>query len=252
MQLQNFLEIIDATHNLTLATINATANNPTLAAGTPRVGLGSRGPGPGPVGPGGSGGPGGPGGPPPRGPPPNFEAFGCSDEGFKLTGQLMQQGFSTAVPQMGYNEGLFSFVGCRCDAGYDNVYSIDSSGVLLGRHCLLHPFQCMLYHTWSTSGNGCCRDLGREALSVLCATDILPGAVRLSSSASNKSMSSHKVQAEGRFQRHPSLLDDQGIGSWPSTLLSTANANKGHASDETPNVVRRHCLEHVSTCLDTR
>lgn len=101
--------------------MNATANTPALAAGA------STGPmqPPGGAGP---GGPGGSGGPPPRAPPANFEAFGCSDEGFKVTGKLMKQGFSTAVPEMGYDERLFSFVGCRCNAGYDNVYTIGPTG----------------------------------------------------------------------------------------------------------------------------
>ena len=158
MQLQNFLGIIDATKNLTLATLNVTANTPALQ-GPPELGQigsiegspggpGGGGPGGpgggGPGGPGGGGpggpgggGPGGPGGgwpgrsgPPPRGPPPLFEAFGCSGEGFKRTSNLMKQGFSTAVTTMGYDASLFSFVGCRCNAGYDNIYTIGETGVL--------------------------------------------------------------------------------------------------------------------------
>ncbi len=27
-----------------------------------------------------------------------------------------------------YDFGLFSYVGCRCDAGYDNMYNVDSTG----------------------------------------------------------------------------------------------------------------------------
>ena len=150
MQLQTFLGIIDATKNLTLATLNATANTPAMEG--PRVsgltasieggpgGPGGGGPGGpgggGPWGPGG-GGPGGPGGggpgrggQPPRGPPPHFEAFGCSDEGFKTTSNLMKQGFSTAVTTTGYDESLFSFVGCRCAVGYDNIYTIGATGVV--------------------------------------------------------------------------------------------------------------------------
>ena len=142
MQLQNFLGIIDATKNLTLATLNATANTPALKdppvpgligsiEGSPD-GPGEGGPGgPNGVDPGGSGG-GGPawGAPPPRGTPPQFEAFGCSGGGFKSTSNLMKQGFSTAVTTMGYDESLFSFVGCRCNAGYDNIYTISETGVV--------------------------------------------------------------------------------------------------------------------------
>ena len=29
---------------------------------------------------------------------------------------------------LGYDFGLFSFVGCRCDAGYDNMYTVDVQG----------------------------------------------------------------------------------------------------------------------------
>ena len=149
VQLQSFLGIIDATKNLTLATLNATANTPALE-GSPVSGMigsseGSPG-GPGGVGPGGPGG-GGPGrdGPPPRGPPPQFEAFGCSDEGFKATSNLMKQGFSTAVTTMGYDESLFSFVGCRCDAGYDNIYTISETGVAGCLNLCLpeHELQCI-------------------------------------------------------------------------------------------------------------
>ena len=127
VQLQTFLGIINATQNLTLAMLNVTANSPALVG--PRVpgltdsirgrpGSPSRGGGPG-------------GGPPgPRGPPPRFEAIGCSDDRFRTTGQLKKQGLSAAVSVMGYDEGLFSFVGCRCNAGYDNVYTISKTGVL--------------------------------------------------------------------------------------------------------------------------
>lgn len=126
LQLQTFLGIINATQNLTLATLNVTANSPALVG--PRVpGLtdSSRGR-PGPPRGGGSGG----GLPGPRGPPPRFEAVGCSDDGFRTTGQLKKQGLSAAVSVMGYDEGLFSFVGCRCNAGYDNVYTISKTGML--------------------------------------------------------------------------------------------------------------------------
>ena len=46
-------------------------------------------------------------------------------------GQLPSQGLSTADSAMGYDEDLFSFVGCRCIAGYDNVYTISETGALL-------------------------------------------------------------------------------------------------------------------------
>ena len=134
MQLQTFLGIIDATHNLTLATVNATANNPALAGPTLVTvgpeGTGLRGRTGGSPGGLGGGGPRGPGRPPPWGPPPQFEAFGCSADGFTMTGKLNKQGFHAAVSMAGYDQGLFSFVGCRCDPGYDNIYLIGETGVL--------------------------------------------------------------------------------------------------------------------------
>ena len=134
VQLHTFLGIIDATKNLTLATLNATANTPALE-GPPVLGLtASIGGGPGGPGGGGPEGPGGGGpgrsGPPFRGPPPQFEALGCSDQGFRSTSDLMNQGFNRAVATTGYDESLFSFVGCRCDAGYNNIYTIGETGVV--------------------------------------------------------------------------------------------------------------------------
>ena len=143
LQVKAFLSIISDTHNLTLAAANATTPLPNLT-GLPSTtrrarGSGANGPGPngpGPNGPGPNGpGPNGPGpiphgpGPGPPGPPPgSFDAVGCSDAGYKVTGELINQGLSTAVAQLSYDNSLFSYVGCRCAPGYDNVYSVDATG----------------------------------------------------------------------------------------------------------------------------
>lgn len=119
--------------------------------------------------------------PPPRGPPPNFEAFGCSDDGFKVTGQLLKQGFSTAVPQMGYDEGLFSYVGCRCNDGYDNIYSIDSTGLFLGKS--LSPASVGIrVHLCMIPAKHCCLNLEHKVLNMASATEAFPDQVSMFSS----------------------------------------------------------------------
>ena len=37
-------------------------------------------------------------------------------------------GFATAVGTVTYDFALFSYVGCRCNPGYDNIYSVDDAG----------------------------------------------------------------------------------------------------------------------------
>ena len=61
-------------------------------------------------------------------------------------------GVATADPTLKYDFGLFSYVGCRCNAGFDNIYTVGSAGLplhfsfeaesLLGGTCilLLHLF----------------------------------------------------------------------------------------------------------------
>ncbi len=118
LQLKTFLGILTDTHNLTLATANATADVLSL------VGLQPNGPGLSRA---------GPNSPRPIGPPQSpraFEAFGCSGGGYLMTGGLVNQGLSTAVTQAGYDNSLFSYAGCRCNAGYDNVYNLSDTGRL--------------------------------------------------------------------------------------------------------------------------
>ena len=35
----------------------------------------------------------------------------------------------TSYTALNYDFALFSYVGCRCNAGYDNIYSVDSQGM---------------------------------------------------------------------------------------------------------------------------
>ena len=114
VQLQTFLGILTETHSLTLATANVTAGAPAL------LGLPPRGPGPPPKF-----------GPDAEGPPMSpgaFEAMSCSVDSLGASGGLVNQGLSSAVIHMGYDYSLFSYVGCRCNAGYDNVYSLNATG----------------------------------------------------------------------------------------------------------------------------
>ena len=38
-------------------------------------------------------------------------------------------GVPTSYTALNYDFALFSYVGCRCNAGYDNIYSVDSQGM---------------------------------------------------------------------------------------------------------------------------
>lgn len=132
VQVQTFVNVISATRNLTQALSNASADL-FVTEGLFPMASHPRGSGPGRPGPRGNRpiGPNSPGpnGPGPGGPPPGmFAAEGCSEGGFKLTGKLANQGLNTAVPQLSYDNALFSYVGCRCAAGYDNVYNLEPSG----------------------------------------------------------------------------------------------------------------------------
>ena len=80
---------------------------------------------------GGGGGPGGgPGGLPPGGlpPPEPIPTQGCSSNGVRDTGAMPGPGLGNPQDQIDYDDSFFSFVGCRCNSGYDNVYTIDTTG----------------------------------------------------------------------------------------------------------------------------
>ena len=109
VQLQTFLGILTDTHSLTLATANVTAGAPALLGLPPSPNSGPDAEGP-PMSPG------------------VFEAMSCSVDSLGMTGGLVNQGLSSAVIHMGYDYSLFSYVGCRCNAGYDNVYSLNATG----------------------------------------------------------------------------------------------------------------------------
>lgn len=124
MQLQIFLGILADTHNLTLATLNVSSSVPPVSPERPPEGP--------PEGP--EGAPEGPKGPPEGSGvvPGPFEAVGCNEGVLGQAGNAASRGLATATPQMGYDISLFSYVGCRCNAGYDNVYTLtDTGGFLL-------------------------------------------------------------------------------------------------------------------------
>ncbi len=101
MQLQIFLGILSDTGNLTLATTNVTATTAT--------------------------------------PPGASEAMGCSESSSGVTGNLVSPGLSPAVLNTGYDNSIFSYVGCRCNAGYDNIYTLNDTGTSLLLHCGFVP-----------------------------------------------------------------------------------------------------------------
>ena len=53
----------------------------------------------------------------------------CSRDGATLdVSQLNDGGLGRDDVFMDWDMGLFSFAGCRCTAGYDNVYYLDAGG----------------------------------------------------------------------------------------------------------------------------
>jgi len=73
-------------------------------------------------------------------PPPSIsEAMGCSEGPPGMTGGLVSQGLSPAVLHTGYDNSIFSYVGCRCNAGYDNIYTLNNTGRSLLLHCGFVP-----------------------------------------------------------------------------------------------------------------
>jgi len=70
------------------------------------------------------------------------------------------------VGALGYDFGLFSYAGCRCNAGYDNIYTVDDTGdttVQSGHACMhadMHHFHgqahCLLQLTVTHSRLGLC------------------------------------------------------------------------------------------------
>ena len=67
------------------------------------------------------------------------EAMGCSEGPPGMTGGLVSQGLSPAVLHTGYDNSIFSYVGCRCNAGYDNIYTLNNTGRSLLLHCGFVP-----------------------------------------------------------------------------------------------------------------
>ena len=128
MQLQIFLGILSDTGNLTLATANVTATTAML-----------KGPPPGVTDPYAHV------GPDPNNqsvdatPPGTSKAIGCSEGSPRMTGSLVSQGLSQAVMNTGYDNSIFSYVGCRCNAGYDNIYTLNDTGTSLLLHCGFVP-----------------------------------------------------------------------------------------------------------------
>ncbi len=128
MQLQTFLGILSDTGNLTLATTNVTGTSATLTGASPGVAYPSANVASVPnsqcVGATAAG---------------ASEAMGCSDSSSGVTGSLVSQGLSSAVLTTGYDNSIFSYVGCRCNAGYDNIYSLNDTGRSLLLHCGFVP-----------------------------------------------------------------------------------------------------------------
>ena len=104
MQLRTFLGILADTRNLTLATANATAYNPAS-----RRSPGST-------------------SPPRSRSTPLPPSTGCSRQGPDTTDDPTEQALGSAVGQSAYDKGLFSYVGCRCNRGFDNVYTLAETG----------------------------------------------------------------------------------------------------------------------------
>ncbi len=123
MQLQTFLGILSDTGNLTLATTNVTGTTATLTGASPGVADPSA----------------------HVVPAPNSQyvtseaTTGCSESSSGITESLVSQGLSPAVLTTGYDNSIFSYVGCRCNAGYDNIYTLNSTGRSLLLHCGFVP-----------------------------------------------------------------------------------------------------------------
>lgn len=62
---------------------------------------------------------------------------GCPADGFQDMGATPGPGLGRPPSQVDIDDSFYSFVGCRCEAGYDNVYTVDNAGTphkLLSEH----------------------------------------------------------------------------------------------------------------------
>ncbi len=128
MQLQAFLGILSDTGNLTLATTNVTGTTAMLTGSAPGVADPFANVGSVPSSQYVDGTPSG-----------TSEATGCSDSSSGITGSLISQGLSPSVLTTGYDNSIFSYVGCRCNAGYNNIYTLKDTGRSLLLHCGFMP-----------------------------------------------------------------------------------------------------------------
>ena len=80
----------------------------------------------------------------------------CPSGDTASTSQTSGQGNPSALhASLDYDNGLFSFVGCRCDAEYDNMYAVDDQGgqALKPQHWMANIMICI---------NACVNSTARE------------------------------------------------------------------------------------------
>lgn len=77
--------------------------------------------------------------------PDPLPAQGCPVDGFQELGIPPSPSLGREQNQIDYDDSFYSFVGCRCEPGYDNVYTVDATGMYPHAtpfHHFLRPFPC--------------------------------------------------------------------------------------------------------------